>query len=54
MGWGWGGGEIFLQVLKRAIMHANVRPPEDESPLVQQTSRQEEVRCDLKFQVAVS
>ena len=54
MGWERGGGEILLQVLKRAIMHANVCPAEDESAQIQQTSGQEEIGCDLKFQVAVS
>lgn len=29
MGWEQGGGEILLQVLKHAIMHANVCPAED-------------------------
>lgn len=34
-------------------MRANVCPTEDESAVVQQTSRQEEDRPDFKFQVAV-
>lgn len=51
---GSGGGGEILPVLKRAIMHANVCPAEDESAGVRQTSGQEEIGCDLKFQAAVS
>lgn len=54
---GWAGREgeiLLLQVLKHAIMHANVCSAEDESAQVQQTSRKEEIGYNLKFQVAVS
>lgn len=44
----------ILQVLKRAIMHANVCPAGDENAQVQPTSGQEEIGSDLKFQAAVS
>lgn len=54
MGWEGGGEEILPEVLKRAIMHANVCPAEDESTRARQTSGREEIGCDLKFRVAVS
>lgn len=35
-------------------MHANMCPAGDERAQSQQTSVQEEIGCDLKFQVAIS